>query len=251
MAYLKNFYETFWEDIKDVFINSLKQAKSEGNLSSYKTSCYKIFRKKGRNERYIKDWRPICLLNIDTKILSKAFAAKLKPILPSIISSNQTAYVERMCISEIGRLISDIMKICGKENITVYLVTMDLEKAFDFLDHAFFLCALKKFGFGDSFINWIKILLNDHQSCVINGGFATQYFTLKRGARQGDPISAYLFIMALEVPFALIKNKVDIKGIDLYDHTFLFTAYADDSTFFLKDIFSVKTLIQTFLSFLD
>ena len=72
------------------------------------------------------------------------------------------------------------------------------------------------------------------------GGFATQYFTLKRGAHQDDPKSAYLFIIALEVFFALIKNKVDIKGIDLFDDTFLFTAYVDDSTFFLKDMSPVK-----------
>ena len=103
---------------------------------------------------------------------------------------------------------------------------------------------MKKFGFGDSFINWIKILLNDQQSCIINGGFTTQYLTLKRGARQGDSISAYLFIISLEVPFALIKNKIDIKCIDLYDHTFLFTVYADNSTFFLKDISSVKMLVE-------
>ena len=47
----------------------------------------------------------------------------------------------------------DIMEICGKANIPGYLVTMDLEKAFDSLVHDFLLCILKKFGFGDSFIN--------------------------------------------------------------------------------------------------
>ena len=117
---------------------------------------------------------------------------------------------------------------------------MDLEKAFDSLDHGFLICVLKKIGFGDNFITWIKILLNDQQSCVLNGGLTTQYFKLKRGARQCDPISANLFIIALEVLFILIKNKDNIKGIDLYDHSFLFTAYADDTTFFLKDIVSVR-----------
>ena len=114
--------------------------------------------------------------------------------------------MENRCISKSGRLIFDIIEICGNENIPGYLVTMDLEKVCDSLDHDISLCALKNFSFGDSFINWIKILLNDQQFCVVNRGFATQYFTLKRGTHQSDPISAYLFIIALEVLFALIKN---------------------------------------------
>ena len=59
-------------------------------------------------------------------MLSKAFAAKLKPILPSIISLNQTAYVQKQCISDSDRLISDISEIWGNENIPGFLVAMDL-----------------------------------------------------------------------------------------------------------------------------
>ena len=146
----KEFYETFWEDIKDVFINSSKQAKSEGSLSiSQRQAVIKLLERKDRDKRYIKNWRPISFLNIDTKIISKAFAAKLKPILSSSISSNQTGCMEKRCISQCGKLISDIMEISGKENILGYLVTMDLEKAFDSLDHSFLLRALKKFGFDE------------------------------------------------------------------------------------------------------
>ena len=90
---------------------------------------------------------------------------------------------------------------------------MDIEKAFDSLDHNFLLCVLKNFGFGENFICWIKVLLTHQVSCVLNGGSTTPYFNLERGARQGDPISAYLFILALEVLF-LIRNNPDISGID-------------------------------------
>ena len=83
------------------------------------------------------------LLNIDTKLLSEAFAAKVKPILASIISTNQTAYVEKRCISESGRSISNIIEICGNEKIPGLLVTMNLEKGFDSLDHDFLLCVLE------------------------------------------------------------------------------------------------------------
>ena len=149
----KNFFETFWEEIKDVYINSLKQAKIKNTPSiSQRQAVIKLLEKKDRDKRFIKNWRPISLLNVDRKILSKALAAKLKPVLPSIISSNQTAYVAKRCISESGRLISDIIEICEKENIPAYLVTMDLEKAFDSLDHDFLICVLKKIGFGDNFI---------------------------------------------------------------------------------------------------
>ena len=126
---------------------------------------------------------------------------------------------------------------------------MDIEKAFDSLDHDFLLFVLKKFGFGENFVHWIKVLLNKQQSCIINGGFTTQYLNLEKGARQGDPISPYLFILALEVLFELIKSNDDIRGITIFNHAFLYTAFADDSTFFLNDLLSVKNLVDTFKVF--
>ena len=131
------------------------------------------------------------LLDVDTKILSKALAEKLKHVLAELISSNQTAYVKNWYISESGRLISDVIEMCDILDIPGYLDAMDIEKAFDSLNHDFLLNALKKFGFGENFIHWIKALLNSQQSCAINGGFTTPYFNLEKDARRGDPISAY------------------------------------------------------------
>ena len=74
-------------------------------------------------------------------------------------------------------------------------------------------------------------------------------FHIKKGQRQGDPVSAYLFIFALQVLFTLIKSKDSINRIDLYDYSFLFTAYADVSTFFLEDIAPVRKLVNTFRVF--
>ena len=79
-----------------------------------------------------------------------------------------------------------------------FLAATDIEKAFDSLDYDFLMLTLEIYGFGKNFILWVKILLRDQESCVINGVTTTKYFSLGRGARQGDPISAILFILALE-----------------------------------------------------
>ena len=126
---------------------------------------------------------------------------------------------------------------------------MDIEKAFDSLDHTFLISVLKKFGFGTNFVNWIETLILKQESCVINGGNTTQYFHLERGARQGDPIFAYIFILALEVLLFLVRKNQDIKGLNTFDHLFLCTADADDTTFFLENKESIEELVKTFTLF--
>ena len=58
--------------------------------------------------------------------------------------------------------------------------------------------------------------------------------------QQGDPVSAYLFILCLEMLFMIVKTNNDIKSLQVLGNTFLYTAYADDTTFFLKNLGSIK-----------
>ena len=93
------------------------------------------------------------------------------------------------------------------------------------------------------------MLLEYQESCIINGGNTTKYFELEKGARQGNPISAYLFILCLEIVFILIRADKRVKGINIFKHTYLYSAYADDTTFFLRDKRSIKELLNTFATF--
>ena len=90
--------------------------------------------------------RLISLLNVDIKILSKALARRLKEVLPCLISAQETAYVQNRNIGESGRLISDIVEITNTRQMEGFLVTMDVEKVFDSLDHKFLISVLKKLG---------------------------------------------------------------------------------------------------------
>ena len=101
-------------------------------------------------------------------------------------------------------MISDILEISNSLALESFLVTV--EKAFDSVNHCFLLHILQKFRFGTDFVSWIKTILNNQESCIINGGKTTKYFKLERGTRQGDPISAYLLILVLEIFFLFVKK---------------------------------------------
>ena len=74
-----------------------------------------------------------------------------------------------------------------------YLVTVDIQKAFDLINHCFLQSVLKRYGFGKTFIHIVRTLLKNQESCVIKGGKTTKCFPLQRGARQGDSVSAFPF----------------------------------------------------------
>ena len=74
---------------------------------------------------------------------------------------------------------------------------VDIEKASDSINQFFLIKVLEKSGFEKDYIKWIKILLQNQESWIVNGGTTTNYFKLEKGTRQGEPISAYLFILVL------------------------------------------------------
>ena len=132
--------------------------------------------------------------------------------------------MKNRCISEGGRLISDLLEMSEVLNKEGFLVAIDIEKDFDSVNHHFLITILEKIGFGTEFIEWIKVLLNNQESCVINGGKTSKYFKLERGTRQGDPISAYLFIIVVQVVFRIIKETSNIEGFEIFQKKFIYTA---------------------------
>ena len=136
------------------------------------------------------------------------------------------------------------MEFTDSKNIPGILIFIDFKKAFDSLEWYYLFSCLEAFNFGPNFINWVKMFHTNIQCCVINNGMASDYFTLERSERQGDPLSPYLFILAVENLAISIRQNVDIKGIKIGNHEAKLLQCADDTTAILFDENFAKTLFQ-------
>lgn len=118
---------------------------------------------------------------MDVKLLSKALDYRIKNILPKIIHSNQSGYVEGRFIGETIQTIDDIMEFKKCEGIGGILAFLDFEKAFDSVECNFLLKCLDIFNFGSDFKKWVSVLYTDISSCVSNNGVHSDFVALERG----------------------------------------------------------------------
>ena len=207
---------------------------------SQKQGVITLIEKEGKNPLNIPNYRPITLLNVDYKILSKVLANRIKDVLGEIVHSDQVGYIKDRNSGEAARLIDD-MFFHSENNSNEFLIAVDFEKAFDSGGHDFLFEVLELFGFGVVFCTWVKIMYTD----IIR----LDTLVLSGGVRQGDPLSPYLFLLAIEILANTIRNDNKIKGFRFGEHEIKQILYADDFTLFIKDRSSVKRVKYIFEEF--
>lgn len=229
-------YKKFWRELSMPLFECLHEVFSRGFLSDeQKRGVITLLPKKNKDRRHMSNWRPITLLNVDYKILTKALAKRLTGVLPILIDQDQLGFLHGRFIGVNIRNINDAIEYLQTQQQGGMVVSLDYAKAFDSVDKGYLIKVLKSYNFGPKFVCWIEILYNGVQSCVLNNGVSSGWFQLHSGLRQGCPISLYLFLLAIEKLACKIRTNHNIEGIGVGDGIYKTSLYADDSTLFLRN----------------
>ena len=233
-GFTAEFYKMFWTDISVFLLRSLNQGFRNGSLTKEQKAGHVTLLPKGDKPRhFIKNWRPISLLNVSYKLASACIANRIKSVLPNLISEDQTGFVPNRFIGENVRLLYDLLNYTDVNKIPGMLLLIDFEKAFDTVSHDFILKTLKAFKFGNDIRRWFETLYKNASSSVIINGNISRPFQIQRSCRQGDPLSPYIFVLCAEILASMIRGNENIRGIQIRDLDFKITQYADDTTLIL------------------
>ena len=223
----KEFYQKF----KDILIPELCEIYNNIILSgkqpeSPKNAIIKLIFKKG-DHRKLKNWRPVSLLNVDYKILSKIMANRLRHKLESIIPKEQKCGIPNRKMIEIIRNLSSYRD----EAFSGYFVQIDQEKAFDRLNHDYLFKTMETLGITGNFLKLTKTLYSESTSQVMINGCLTNKINIQRGVRQGCPLSMILYTIGTTPLLEMIKDEKEITGhITKNIKPIKLQSYADDMT---------------------
>ena len=197
-GFTAKFYKNIWSLIKDrytAFINGANQT----SFSAFKnTSVTALLYKEDGDMDDLKNYCPISLINVDLKILTKALTTRLKKVLPSIIHFTQTA-VDGQEIDNTIHMLWDFIQLANNENLESAFIFLDQEKAFGQVNHDFLYKTMKAFGLGPAFIHWIRQIYSNATTRVKVNSFLSENIPLRRGVRQGYPLSPLLYVLIIEI----------------------------------------------------
>jgi len=209
-------YKVFWNQVGHIIKESWDYSVKTGiTPNSHRESTITILPKEGKDHSDIKNWRPITLSNCDAKIITKALAMRINPILESIIDPSQTAYVPGRSVMDNIRSNKFLKDYCNKHKVKAALVSLDACKAFDSVDHEYIDLTLEKYGFGNVFRTYFKTIYTDITARILVNGYFSEIIRIERGVKQGDALSCAIFIICIDPLLRNINGNDKIKGITL------------------------------------
>lgn len=204
------------------------------------------------------DYRSIALCNVFYKILAKVLANRLKAILPASISENQSAFVPGRSITDNLLVAFEIfhhMKRKNYGNEGEVALKLDVSKAYDRVNWVYLKSRMIEMGFSEKWINWVMLCVTTVSYSICFNGSNVGHIVPRRGLRQGDPLSPYLFLLCVEglsntITQAARDGRITGSKVSPHAPAITHLLFADDSFLFFKadreEVLAVKSLLNAY-----
>ena len=211
-GYSVEFLRASWDIVGEDIIGAVKEFFRNGKLlKDMNTTAIALIPKKPE-ACSLSDYMPISCCNVVYKLISKIIANRLKPIFTECVSPNQAAFLKGRSLGENVLLATELIKDYNKSSChKSAMLKIDIRKAFDTVCWDFVIKVLEAQQFPPMFITWVKECISSPRFSVAINGELAGFFEGKKGLRQGDSISPYIFIMLMEVLSRLL-DKAQSEG---------------------------------------
>jgi hypothetical protein len=203
----------------------------------------------------LKDFRPISLLGCLYKLVAKVLAARLGKVMDSLINSTQSAFIKGRNLVDGVVVVNEVLDLAKKTGKDCMVFKVDFEKAYDSVDWGFLEYMLRRFGFCDKWVEWMRACVFAGSMSVLVNGSPTREIDIHRGLKQGDPLAPFLFLLVAEglggamrkaVEVNLFKGFVVGRGGVMVSHL----QYADDTLCIgeasVENLWTLKAILRGF-----
>lgn len=184
-----------------------------------------------------KDFRPISMIGCVYKIISKILARRLQQVMAHLVGSHQSAFIKGRQILDGALIAGEVIESCKRNKVDATIFKIDFHKAFDSVSWGFMEWTLTQMNFPKQWREWIRACVLSASASILINGSPTSPIKLRRGLRQGDPLSPFLFTLIAEPLNLLIKKAVSLslwEGVEICRGGLKIThlQYADDTVLF-------------------
>ncbi|CAM2098801.1 unnamed protein product [Caretta caretta] len=171
----------------------------------------------------------------DCKIVAKAVSLRLGSVLVDVIHPDQTNTVPDRSIFDNLFLVQDLLELGRRDGLSFALLSLDQEKEFDRVDHAYLLNTLRAFGFGPQFVGFLRVLYASAECLVKLNWTLTEPVSFGRGVRQRCPLSGQLYALAIKPFLCLLCRRLTGLVLRKLELRLVLSAYADDMLLMVQD----------------
>ncbi|GKC52346.1 hypothetical protein Tco_1075091 [Tanacetum coccineum] len=240
-----------WNIIGSDICNAIRDFFSNGQLLKEINHTFLALIPKVPTPFRVNDFRPILCCNVIYKCISKIITNHIIDGIKEVVSDNQSAFIPGRRISDNILITQEVMHSYHKKKGPPRCAfKIDIQNAYDTVDWRFLEHILIRFRFHNTMVRWIRACVSSTSFSLSINGNIHGYFKGKRGLRQGDPLSPYLFTLVMEILTLILKRRVYMSDSFRFHHhceeiQLINVCFVDDLFIFARgDIESSRVIID-------